>query len=94
MSELNKTNSSYVETVLEHLKKTNPNEPEFHQAATEILTSLAPVVDKHPEYKKAGLLERFVEPERVILFRVPWVDGRKIKILNEPLLPSPGGSFW
>lgn len=74
MSELNKTNSSYVETVLEHLKKTNPNEPEFHQAATEILTSLAPVVDKHPEYKKAGLLERFVEPERVILFRVPWVD--------------------
>ena len=65
---------SYVEQVLENLKKTNPNEPEFHQAATEILTSLAPVVDKHPEFQKAALLERFVEPERVIMFRVPWVD--------------------
>ncbi|MDE6850154.1 MAG: NADP-specific glutamate dehydrogenase, partial [Clostridia bacterium] len=65
---------SYVEQVLENLKKTNPNEPEFHQAATEILTSLAPVVEKHPEYQAAGLLERFVEPERVVMFRVPWVD--------------------
>ena len=57
---------SYVEKVLKNLKKQNPNEPEFHQAATEILTTLAPVVEKHPEYEKAGLLERFVEPERVI----------------------------
>ena len=65
---------SYVEQVLEELKKRNPNEPEFHQAATEILTTLAPVVEAHPEYEKAGLLERFVEPERVIMFRVPWVD--------------------
>lgn len=65
---------SYVQTVLENLKKQNPNEPEFHQAATEILTTLAPVVEKHPEYEKAGLLERFVEPERIIMFRVPWVD--------------------
>ncbi len=65
---------TYVETVLENLKKHNPNEPEFHQAATEILTTLAPVVEAHPEYEKAGLLERFVEPERVVMFRVPWVD--------------------
>ena len=65
---------TYVEQVLEDLKKNNPNEPEFHQAATEMLTTLAPVVEAHPEYEKAGLLERFVEPERVILFRVPWVD--------------------
>lgn len=65
---------SYVESVLENLKKQNPNEPEFHQAATEILTTLAPVIEQHPEYEKAGLLERFVEPERVIMFRVPWVD--------------------
>lgn len=65
---------TYVEQVLENLKKQNPNEPEFHQAATEILTTLAPVVEAHPEYEKAGLLERFVEPERVIMFRVPWVD--------------------
>lgn len=65
---------SYVERVLENLKEQNPNEPEFHQAATEILTTLAPVIEQHPEYEKAGLLERFVEPERVIMFRVPWVD--------------------
>ena len=65
---------NYVERVLDNLKKQNPNENEFHQAATEILTTLAPVVEQHPEYEKAGLLERFVEPERVIMFRVPWVD--------------------
>ena len=65
---------NYVERVLDNLKKQNPNENEFHQAATEILTTLAPVVEKHPEYEKAGLLERFTEPERVIMFRVPWVD--------------------
>ena len=65
---------TYVEQVLADLKEHNPNEPEFHQAATEILTTLAPVVEAHPEYEKAGLLERYVEPERVIMFRVPWVD--------------------
>ena len=64
----------YVESVLEGLKAQNPGEPEFHQAATEILNGLRPVVAKHPEYEKAALLERFVEPERVIMFRVPWVD--------------------
>ena len=66
--------SKYVEKVLADLIANNPNQPEFHQAATEILESLAPVFDKHPEYEKAGLLERFVEPERTIMFRVPWVD--------------------
>ncbi|MBO5046385.1 MAG: NADP-specific glutamate dehydrogenase [Clostridia bacterium] len=65
---------TYVEKVLEELKKRNPNESEFHQAAEEILTALAPVVEKHPEYQKAALLERFVEPERVVMFRVPWTD--------------------
>ncbi|MBQ5927353.1 MAG: NADP-specific glutamate dehydrogenase, partial [Clostridia bacterium] len=65
---------NYVERVLENLKNSNPNEPEFHQAATEILYSLIPVIDQHPEYEKAALLERFTEPERVLLFRVPWVD--------------------
>lgn len=66
----------YVEKVLKSLKKQNPNEPEFHQAATEILTSFQPVVERHPEYEKAALLERFVEPERIIMFRVPWVDDQ------------------
>ena len=65
---------SYVERVLEDLKKRNPNEKEFHQAATEILLTLEPVINAHPEYEKAALLERFTEPERTILFRVPWVD--------------------
>ena len=67
---------SYVKQVLKDLKKKNPGEPEFHQAATEILESIAPVFDKHPEYQKAGLLERFLEPERTIMFRVPWVDDK------------------
>ncbi len=64
----------YVERVLKQLKEKNPNEKEFHQAATEILTTLKPMIDAHPEYEEVSLLERFVEPERVILFRVPWVD--------------------
>ena len=64
----------YVERVLEELKAKNPGEPEFQQAATEILNGLRPVIAKHPEYEKAALLERFVEPERVVMFRVPWVD--------------------
>ncbi len=65
---------SYVQRVLENLKKNNPNEQEFHQAATEILMTLEPVINAHPEYEKNALLERFTEPERCILFRVPWVD--------------------
>lgn len=65
---------SYVGRVLEDLKKRNPGEKEFHQAATEILTTLEPVINAHPEYEKNALLERFTEPERTVLFRVPWVD--------------------
>ncbi len=65
---------TYLEQVLENLKKKNPNEPEYHQAATEILTTIAPVVEKHPEFKSAALLERLVEPERAVTFRVTWVD--------------------
>ena len=75
--------SQYVEKVLADLIATNPNQPEFHQAATEILESLAPVFDKHPEYEKAGLLERFVEPERTIMFRVPWVDDNGVVRVNK-----------
>ena len=66
--------SNYTQRVLEDLKKRNAHEPEFIQAATEILNTLQPVIDKHPEYEKAGLLERYVEPERTIIFRVPWID--------------------
>lgn len=66
--------NAYVERVLEETKKKNANEPEFLQTVEEVLSSLAPVVDAHPEYEKAGLLERMVEPERTIEFRVAWVD--------------------
>ena len=65
---------SYVERVIEQVKAKNPNEPEFIQAVTEVLTSLKPVIESNPAYEKAGLRERIVEPERVIMFRVPWVD--------------------
>ena len=65
---------SYVQRVLDELKAKNPAQPEFIQAATEVLTSLEPVLEKHPEFEKAALLERIVEPERQIMFRVPWVD--------------------
>ncbi|MDD5896967.1 MAG: NADP-specific glutamate dehydrogenase [Clostridia bacterium] len=68
--------NAYTARVLEGLKARNAHESEFIQAATEILDSISPVFDKHPEYEAAGLLERFVEPERVILFRVPWVDDQ------------------
>lgn len=67
---------SYVDSVIEQVKEKNPNEPEFIQAVTEVLTSLKPVIDAHPEYEKAALLERLVEPERVVMFRVPWVDDK------------------
>ncbi len=64
----------YIERVLEALKRKNPGESEFQQAAEEILTGLKPIVERHPEYEKTALLERFTEPERVIMFRVPWTD--------------------
>lgn len=65
---------SYVESVLARVKEQNPNESEFHQAVTEVLNSLKPAIEANPKYEAAGLLERLVEPERIIMFRVPWVD--------------------
>ena len=66
--------NAYAESVLAQLKKRHSTQKEFLQAATEILESLSLVFDKHPEYEKAGILERFVEPERMITFRVTWID--------------------
>ena len=67
---------SYVERILDEVKKKNAHEPEFIQAVTEVLESLKPVIEKHPEYEREALLERMVEPERQIMFRVPWVDDK------------------
>ena len=91
--------NAYTSRVLEGLKQRNANESEFLQAATEILESISPVFDKHPEYEKAGLLERFVEPERVVLFRIPWVDDQgKVQVnrgyrvqFNSAIGPYKGG---
>ena len=66
--------SKYLDRVLEATKAKNANEPEFLQTVEEVLTSLAPVIEAHPEYEKVALLERMVEPERVIEFRVTWMD--------------------
>lgn len=90
---------SYVENVLNRLKEQNPNEPEFLQTATEVLTSLESVINANPAYEKAGLLERLVEPERVIMFRVPWVDDQgKVQVnkgyrvqFNSAIGPYKGG---
>ncbi|MDN5353101.1 MAG: glutamate dehydrogenase [Clostridiales bacterium] len=65
---------NYVEEVFEQVKKRNPHEPEFLQAVEEVFKSLTPVLEKHPEYIDANLLARMAEPERQIIFRVPWVD--------------------
>ena len=63
-----------VEEVFDSVKRRDPDQPEFHQAVWEVLESLAPVIEAHPEYANAGIIERVVEPERLIQFRVPWTD--------------------
>ncbi|MFP4198535.1 MAG: NADP-specific glutamate dehydrogenase [Halanaerobium sp.] len=91
--------SKYTEKVLEMVKERNPGEIEFHQAVEEVLESLNPVFEKHPEYEENGILERLVEPERQIIFRVPWVDdegkthvNRGFRIeFNSALGPYKGG---
>ena len=90
---------SYVERVFETVQKRNANEPEFLQAVKEVLDSLALVFDKKPEYEAAGILERLVEPERQIIFRVPWVDDAgKVQVnrgmrvqFNSAIGPYKGG---
>lgn len=89
----------YVQSVLEVVKSRNKGEQEFQDAVTEVLSSLVPVFDKHPEFVEAGLLERLVEPERQIVFRVPWVDdagkvhvNRGFRIqFNSAIGPYKGG---
>ena len=67
---------SYVQSVLESVIRKNAGEPEFHQAVREVLDCLAPVFERHPEYEEARILDRLTEPERVIMFRVPWQDDK------------------
>lgn len=89
----------YVQSVYELVIKRNPYESEFHQAVKEILDSLVPVFAKHPKYKEHGILERIVEPERMVSFRVPWVDDNgKVQVnrgfrvqFNSAIGPYKGG---
>ena len=74
--------SSYVQKVLDNVKAKNANEPEFIQAVEEVLSTLAPVLEANPQYEKAAILERMVEPERVVMFRVPWVDDNGVVQVN------------
>ena len=91
--------SDYVKDFMAHVKSKNPNEPEFHQAVQEVIESLSLVLDRHPEYRSAKILERIVEPERVIMFRVPWMDdqgqvqvNRGFRIeMNSAIGPYKGG---
>jgi len=91
--------SQYVQDLISAVKAKNPNEPEFLQAVLEVAESLDVVLEKHPEYRAARILERMVEPERVIEFRVPWVDeegeihinrGYRIE-MNSAIGPYKGG---
>ncbi len=65
-----------IKELMEQVKKRNPGEPEFHQAVKEVLESLEPAIEKHPEFVETGVLSRMVEPERQVIFRVPWVDDQ------------------
>lgn len=91
--------SEYISKLLAQVKAKNPNEPEFHQAVEEVLESLELVLERHPEYKSYKILERMIEPERVIMFRVPWMDdqgeihvnrGYRIE-MNSAIGPYKGG---
>ena len=74
--------NKYIEKVLADVKAKNANEPEFIQAVEEVLTTLTPVIEANPQYEKAAILERMVEPERTVMFRVPWVDDNGVVQVN------------
>ncbi|WP_205341171.1 NADP-specific glutamate dehydrogenase [Denitrificimonas caeni] len=91
--------SQTLDAFLSHIKQRDPDQPEFHQAVEEVLRTLWPFLEDNPRYMKAGIIERMVEPERVILFRVPWVDdagkvhvnrGYRIQ-MNSAIGPYKGG---
>ena len=91
--------NSYLAELMEKVEKRNPAEPEFHQAVHEVLESLEPVVEKYPEFIDSGVIEMLVEPERIIKFRVPWVDDSgKVQVnrgfrvqFNSAIGPYKGG---
>jgi glutamate dehydrogenase (NADP+) len=93
------TAKEYVQQVMAGIRAKNPAEPEFHQASQEVFDSLIPMLERHPEYRAAKLLERVAEPERVLMFRVPWQDDRgEVQVnrgfrieMNSAIGPYKGG---
>jgi glutamate dehydrogenase (NADP+) len=91
--------AGHIQKIIAEVKAKNPAEPEFHQAVTEVCESLSPVMDRHPEYRSSKILERMVEPERVVMFRVPWMDdqgevhiNRGFRVqMNSAIGPYKGG---
>ncbi|MBQ8978628.1 MAG: NADP-specific glutamate dehydrogenase, partial [Oscillospiraceae bacterium] len=91
--------NKYLIDLIENVKKRNQNEPEFIQAVTEVIETLEPVIEKRPDLVEAGVLDRLVEPERQIIFRVPWVDDNgKVQVnrgfrvqFNSAIGPYKGG---
>ena len=91
--------NEYLLSVYNNIKEKDKNQPEFLQAVYEVLTSIEPYVNEHPELEKNGIIERFVEPERIITFRVPWVDDQgKVHVnrgyrvqFNSAIGPYKGG---
>ena len=91
--------NEYLKELMARVEKRNPAEPEFHQAVKEVLESLEPVVEKRPEFVTSGVIESLVEPERIIKFRVPWVDDNgKVQVnrgfrvqFNSAIGPYKGG---
>ena len=91
--------NAYLESIMETAIQRNPNEPEFHQTVREVLESLEPVIEKRPDYAAAGILERIIEPDRIVKFRVPWVDDNgKVQVnrgyriqFNSAIGPYKGG---
>jgi glutamate dehydrogenase (NADP+) len=91
--------TEYVSDLMAHVRAKNPAEPEFHQAVQEVAESLALVLERHPEFRRVKILERMIEPERVIMFRVPWQDdtgemhvqrGFRVQ-MNSAIGPFKGG---
>jgi glutamate dehydrogenase (NADP+) len=93
------TKSNYASELIAYATSKNPGEKEFHQALKEVVESIAPVMEKHPEYRKAKILERLIEPDRVIMFRIPWTsDDGEVNVnrgyrveFNNAIGPYKGG---
>ena len=91
--------NAYLANLMQTVKKRNAGEPEFYQAVEEVLTTLEPVIERHPEFIERGILDELVEPERIVKFRVPWIDDNgKVQVnrgfriqFNSAIGPYKGG---